>query len=221
MECKRGERSPLGDSLRAHYEGGLLLCFIRYAMTCNLNPMKRGPSLWWLGVAALVFLFGAGGGIALLVWQIVGLGGGDTFLVPSTQVLQVDAPGTYILWHDYQVTFEGKVYNKEPALPDQTILRLTHEGEEMPMASVWGSTVTSGQHAKTDVGRYEIDEPGEYTLHVTGFDEARVFSFGQSRLKDILSAVVGCVLLSLLGWLGGPAIMAVVLILRSQRPKEC
>jgi hypothetical protein len=182
--------------------------------------MKRGPSLWWLLVAALVFLSGAGGGVALLVWQIVGLGGGDTFLVPSTQVFQVDAPGTYVLWHDYQITFEGKVYNKEPALPDQTVLRLIHKGEEVPAVNVWGSTVTSGQHAKTDVARYEIEDPGDYTLHVSGFDEPRVFSFGQSRLKDILFAVLGCVLLSLLGWIGGPAIVVVVLILRSQRSKE-
>ena len=182
--------------------------------------MKRGPSLWWMAVAALLFLFGAGGGIALLVWQIMGLDGSDPFLAPSTQELRLDVPGTYILWHDYQITFEGTVYNKEPTLPDQTVLRLTHDGKELPMASLWGSTVTSGQHAKMEVGRYEIETPGAYTLHVGGFNEPRVLSFAQSRLKDIFLAVLGCLFLSLLGWLGSPIIIVVVLILRSQRPKE-
>ncbi len=85
---------------------------------------KVRPSLWWFATAPLLFLLGAGGGTALLVAQIIGLHGGETFLAPSTQALSIEEAGTYILWHDHQIIFQGKTYNKPEGLPDQAVIRL-------------------------------------------------------------------------------------------------
>ena len=181
---------------------------------------KPKPSLWWLVAAPLLFLLGAGGGTALLIWQVIGLHKGETFPVPSTQTFNLDEPGTYILWHDHKITFQGKVYNKPESLPDQAVISLKHDGTEIPMRGSWGSGTTSGQHEKKEIGRYIIEMPGQYTLSASGFDEERVFSFGRSGLKGVLWATVACLLLNLLGWFGAPVIIVVVLVQRARKKKE-
>jgi hypothetical protein len=180
---------------------------------------KKKPTLWWLALAPIIFVLGAGGGTALLILRIIGLHEGQTFLVPSTQDIHIVEPGTYILWHDDKITFEGTVYNKPESLPDQAKIVLTHDGEKIPMRTSWGSGSTSGTHEKKEVGRYQLETPGEYTLSVEGFSENRVFSFGRSELKGVLVAALVCLLLNLLGWFGAPAIFIIVLVMRAQRKK--
>lgn len=181
---------------------------------------KKKPSLWWLILAPIIFVLGAGGGTALLIWRVIGLHEGEIFLVPSTQTFQIVEPGTHILWHDYKITFEGTVYNKPESLPDQARIILTHDGEEVPMRKSWGSSSISGTHEKKEIGRYKIATPGDYRLSVEGFSEKRVFSFGRSELKEVLFAALGCLLLNLGGWFGAPAIVIVVLVIRTRRNRE-
>ena len=132
---------------------------------------KIKPSLWWLAFAPVMFLIGAGGGTSLLVWQVLGLNAGQPFPVPSKQEFKIDEPGTYVLWHNYKITFNGTVYNKPESLPGQAEILLTHEGREVPMKSSWGVTTTSGNHEKKEIGRHEIDTSGEYTLMFRAFTQ--------------------------------------------------
>ncbi|MDA3799911.1 MAG: hypothetical protein PF692_12615 [Kiritimatiellae bacterium] len=181
---------------------------------------KKKPSLWWIALAPIIFIFGVGGGTALLLWRVIGLHEGQTFLVPSAQEFQITEPGTYILWHDYKITFDGIVYNKPESLPDQVSIQLRHEEKEVPMRTSWGASSTSGTHEKKEIGRYGITTPGKYTLSVNGLKEKRVFSFGRSEIKGLLLAALICLLLNLFGWLGAPALVAVVLVMRARRGKE-
>ncbi|NQT18628.1 MAG: hypothetical protein HQ592_02905 [Planctomycetes bacterium] len=180
------------------------------------------PSLSWLLLAAIVFVVGAGGGTALLVTKIIDLPKGKTFIVPSTQTFNIDRPGTHTLWHDYRITFKGKVYNKPEELPDQATITLENEqtGEVIPMSESWHSTVTSGQHEKTEIGSYNIEQAGTYVLSVTGLDDEHVFSFGRSYLKGLIGAILACVVLSLLGVFGAIAIVIVVLVARSRNKRR-
>jgi hypothetical protein len=173
------------------------------------------PSLWWIVVAVLVFLAGTGGGVGVVVWQILNLPGSETFLVPSQQTFHLEEPGTYRLWNDHMTTFHGKVYNKSETLPDQALMELTRDGELLEMHASIGWKTTSGSHAKTSIGRYEINEPGIYTLTVTGFDEERIFSFGRSGVKAVLLSVLACIVLCLAGCLGSLIIIIIVLAKRS------
>jgi len=178
--------------------------------------IERKPSLWWLVLAPLIFLLGAGGGTALLIVRIASLSKGETFLAPVERSFAIEEPGTYILWHDYRILFEGRAFNTEPSLPSGAGIRLSHRGEEIPTARSWGATVTSGQHEKSEVARYVIEEPGEYTLAITGLHEDHVFSFARSGVKGILGAAFACLLLNLLGWIGAPVVIIVVLVRRSR-----
>jgi hypothetical protein len=185
-----------------------------------MKKMKQKPSLWWLAVAPLVFILGAGGGTALLMWQVLGSHGGDTFLVPSTQTFAIEEPGTYVLWHDHQIVFEGKSFSKSDGLPDQAIIKLTHQQTEVPMSGTWGATVTSGQHEKKEVGRFTIDQPGSYVLSASGFTEEHVFSFARSGVGRVIWAALLCLLLNLIGWLAPPVILIIVLVMRSRSVKS-
>jgi len=179
--------------------------------------MRRKLSLWWLAVAALLFVAGTGGGIAVLVHGIISLPEGHTFLVPSTQTFQLAEPGPYVVWHDYQTTIKGKVFNKPAELPDQTTITLTHKGKEIPTAKLWSSTITSGQHQKVSIARYHIEEPGAYSLTVEGLAEPRVFTFSRPIFKPLFQAILSGVFLILFGWLGASIGVAFILILRSRK----
>jgi len=181
---------------------------------------KPKPSLWWLALAPVLFILGVGGGTAILIYQTFTLPPGQTFLVPSVQTVEVKEPGTYLLWHDNRILFQGKVYNKPAFLPDQAVIRLEFEGREIPSQSTWGASTTSNQHEKREIGRYALDELGTYTLAVSGFTEEHVFSFGRSALKKIVGAAIACGILNLIGFLGAPILIAVVLILRDRSRKK-
>jgi len=184
-----------------------------------MNP-KLKPSLWWLVLAPILFILGVGGGTAILIWQVLMLPPGQTFRVPSVQTVEVTEPGTYLLWHDNRILFQGKAYNKPRYLPDQAIIHLEIEGREIPTQSSWGATTTSGQHEKQEIGRYVLTEPGDYTLSVSGFTEEHVFSFRRSELKGIMGAAIVCGILNLMGFLSAPILIAVVMILRDRSKKN-
>jgi hypothetical protein len=180
-----------------------------------MNP-KRKPSLGWLVLAPLLFILGVGGGTAILIHQIMQLPAGHTFQVPSVQTIDITEPGTYLLWHNNRIEFEGTVYNKAAFLPDQTVIRLEKNGQVIPPRHSWDATTTSGNHQKIEVGRYDLTQMGAYRLSVSGFTEPHVFSFGRSALGKLLMAGILCLILNLIGWFGTPLFIALIFILRSR-----
>lgn len=166
-------------------------------------------------LAPLIFLSGVGGGTFVLIRQMITLPDDDTFSAPASRTLRINEPGKYVLWHDYKVMFNGRMYNKPEALPDQTVISLTRDGREIPGNPSLSSCVTSGQNEKRSVMRYQLDEAGEYMFSITGLDEERIFSFGPSRIKDILFAIALCLVLNLFGWIGAPAVVVIVLVKRA------
>jgi hypothetical protein len=180
-----------------------------------VNP-KRKPSLWWLVLAPLLFILGMGGGTAILIYQIMQLPAGETFCVPSVQTIEVTEPGTYLVWHNNRISFDGTFYNKSAALPDQTVIRLEQDGNVIAPQRSWGSSSSSEQSQKIEVGRYELTEKGTYTLSVTGFTEPHIFSFGLSALGKLFMAGILCLVLNLIGWFGTPIFIALIFILRSR-----
>lgn len=180
-----------------------------------MNP-KRNPSLGWLALAPLLFLLGVGGGTAILFRQIMQLPAGHTFQAPSVQTIDITESGTYLLWHNNRVLFNGTVFNKTAFLPDQTVIRLEQDGQVISPQRSWGATTTSGQRQKIEVGRYNLTQPGSYRLSVSGFTEPHVFTFGQSALGNLFMASILCLILNLIGWFGTPLFIALIFILRSR-----
>ena len=180
---------------------------------------KQKPSLWWLATAPLIFFLGVFGGTALIVWQAINLNEGDPFIAPSIQTINIEQAGTYALWNDYKINYNGKIYSKPEDLPDQTTISLKINDKNIKMLKSWNSSSASGQHEKLEVGRYCIEVPGTYILEISGLTEDRVFSFGRSNMSGLLWAAVSCLILNLLGWLGAPAIIIIVMVKRNKGEK--
>jgi len=177
---------------------------------------KRKPSLWWLVLAPLLFILGMGGGTAILIYQVMRLPAGETFRAPSVQTIEVTEPGTYLVWHNNRISFDGTFYNKSAFLPDQTTIRLEQDGHVIAPRRSWGSSTSSEQSQKVEVGRYDLTEKGVYTLSITGFTEPHIFSFGRSDLSKLFMAAIVCLILNLIGWFGTPIFIALIFILRSR-----
>ena len=188
------------------------------------NKMKeiRKLSLWWLALSPLILVLGVGGSSLLALRAIQAMDSVRAFLVPSTQLLAIEEPGVYMLWHDYEGIVQGKVYKSPEALPDGATIVLKNEltAEEIPMVPLGGSTGKSGQHKRVELGRYTILVPGKYVLSVSGFDDQRVLSFDQvypDRFRR--SAIQGNIVYAL-GWLGALLVIVVVIVLRRDNQKR-
>lgn len=79
---------------------------------------SAAPPLWLLGVAAVILVAGLGGGLLLSQWS-QHAPAGTRFLVPGSTTVQIEQPGTYVLWDEYQTIFEGEQYILAPKTEEQ------------------------------------------------------------------------------------------------------
>ncbi len=105
-----------------------------------------------------------------------------TFRVPGSVEIYIEEPGRYYLWNNYSTVFESRSYSFDKELPHGLSFSLIEKdsGSTIPMKSDSSISSESGNQKKSAIGYYELANPGEYTLSVSGNTENRVFSFGKS-----------------------------------------
>jgi hypothetical protein len=126
------------------------------------------------------------------------------FVAPGTNELQIVEPGAYMLWHDYETVFEGRVYSSSTnSLPNGLEIRLRNKSTgqfvelRMNRTTYWSTGSTSRQ----SIGTFDVPTPGAYDLSVAGPATAFVVSFGKPWGLKLLAAIA----------IGGPigALMAI------------
>lgn len=181
------------------------------------------PGRGWYVIAALTFVICVGGGIALFVSSILDvLPKGMQFLVPGSTTITVERAGKYVLWHDARTVYRGRVFNKPKELPDgvEISLKSRDSGERVTMESNPSMSYSSGSHQSYSIANFDIGTPGEYELVVSGDIDEMVFSFGRSRLFEIIAGIAGGVALQLIGLVGASVLAVVVFIKRVQAKRR-
>lgn len=178
---------------------------------------KLKPSIYWLALAPLLFLAGVGGGTAVLLKKILDPPAEATFVAPITRTFKIKNPGSYVLSHNYKAIFNGHQFDNPPNLPESAVISLKNSGGAINMEESWGSGSTSSTDSRKEIGRFEITEPGDYTLSISGLPEPHLITLGKSVIMGIVSTAAVCILLNLIGWFGAPAVIIIVL---SQRLKN-
>ena len=180
---------------------------------------KTGLSLWWILPAPIILVAGIGGGLMWLFQAMTGIPS-DTiqFRTPGTIPFELANPGTYVLWHDAQAVFQGRIYNNSSDLPDDLRVSLVdvETGNEVYMRRAIGTRRLSKKHIRHTVGKFDIEKPGDYELSVAGDEQARIFAMGSSYMGKLAVAAVACAALNLVGWIGSLAIVIGVLVKRTQ-----
>ncbi len=112
------------------------------------------------------------------------------FLVPGTEVVEVEKTGRYYLWNDFQTFFDGKSYNRSENIPDGVEVRITGvDGEELGFSSDTSISSSSGSSSRNSIGFVEVTRPMRVTVSVLGDFEERVFSFSEDGVLKMLGLV--------------------------------
>jgi hypothetical protein len=107
------------------------------------------------------------------------------FVVPGTSVLNLDAPGTYTIYHEADSVVDGKLYSA-PNIAGLSV-NVTAEASGQQMAVVvpgFSSSYSVGGHSGKSVLAFDIATPGRYRL-------AAAYSGGQSGPQTVLAVSRG------------------------------
>lgn len=158
--------------------------------------MKTGANTIIIGISILVI-----GGFILPILCVLPLfldsRNTEQFIVPSTQTFEIENPGRYYLWNDYQTFFEGTQYSKPEALPDGLEISIKNEaGDTLFFQTDTNITFTSGNTSRNSIAHLEFDQPETIILSFVGDHEPRVFSFGEAFIGKFFSRIFGAVALA-------------------------
>ena len=108
-------------------------------------------------------------------------------LSPGAVEISVGQTGRYYLWNNYSTVFEGRSYSASKELPDGFLFALTENssGQKVPLQTDLSISSECWGHKKSSVGYFEVKNPGQYILDISGNTEDRVFSFGKSVFGNI------------------------------------
>lgn len=181
------------------------------------------PGRWWYGVAAAVLVVGVGVFIGLLYSGISGMGKAmQRGVVPGQFEVQVEKPGTQIIYHEFQSVMDGKVFSSRQGLQPLQIRVVAKESGTKVSTTKAGanSTYTYGSYSGRSILSFEASQPGTYALSVVyagnaagpEFVLAVGPSFGSGLVFTILSAVI-----TLLVTIGLSAVIAIVTFVKRRQ----
>ncbi|MBW8865675.1 MAG: hypothetical protein JF609_12300 [Verrucomicrobia bacterium] len=145
----------------------------------------------------VLFVFGVLVIPLLVVGSLVLQKSGDVqFKVPGTAEANVEKPGRYYLWNDYETIYNGKTYHNSKHLPGGLEIKIIGpDGADLPLVSDASITMTSNGNSKDAIGYVEVAHPGKVKIAVTGDSEERIFSFARSTLLRLFGVISGGVIL--------------------------
>ncbi|MBX9775821.1 MAG: hypothetical protein K2Y71_15685 [Xanthobacteraceae bacterium] len=180
----------------------------------------RVPGRRWYVVAAVIALAGWTAMALLLVSRI-----GDStgrmmrVLVPGQTDLMLKEPGTYTIFHEYQSTFEGRVY--DVATVSGLIVTVRAGGAVIPLvATKAGTRYRVGSLAGRSLFDFEVRTPGTYQISAS-YDGGRkepqtVLAIDRGFVGDLVMTILGALALAL-GGMGIAVAISVVVFLKRRR----
>lgn len=162
------------------------------------GELEIGPSRWYYGLAALVFVCG---------WVFFGLflfknlsGLSDKLqqvVVPGKAELTLRNPGEYTIYHEYRSVVGSKIYSTEESLSGlECALASKTTGQTVRLSrSSVSSSYSVGGRSGVAVLDFTIAQPGVYELSA-GYAEGHngpeaVLAVGQGFATGILTTVFG------------------------------
>ena len=154
--------------------------------------------------AAAVAAAGVVGAAAIAVSAFLSLGDPVRFVAPGAGTVEVQAPGRYVIWHEYRTTFENHVYRSAPGLPAGARFTVRGpDGPPLPVGPAGSQSWKGGAAERQAVGRFEAPGAGRYTVVLDGPFPPMVIAVTPDFMGRLLLSIGAAVLLALLGVGGG------------------
>jgi len=197
-------------------------------MSGSMMHQPKPPSiLWAVGVSAVIGVLGVVAFIGLLFTSIFGLGDRMTqHVMPGSHTLQLDEPGTYTIFHEYQSVVNGTRYGTSPNDIQTLTCEVVQVGAagsaEMgipvvpPSANMNYNLMERSGYA---IFQFTINQPGSYRFSAFYPNEdgpETVLAVSLGFMGDLLFAILGCFAILIVT---GIAITAVMLFAVFKRSK--
>lgn len=180
--------------------------------------MKKGLKTLIAGIA--IFLTGAVALPAFFVFTLLSGGmAGQQFIAPGSAEIQIEKPGRYYLWNDYQTVYDGTTYNDSLTVPGGLTIRFSDaSGQPLPLNADTSMSINIGSSSKNSIGFIEVTTPGSVAVSVSGEVESRVFSVSAFSLAGFARMILSGLALAFAGL--AILIWGIVKLVRSSRSEK-
>jgi hypothetical protein len=179
----------------------------------------RPPGRRWYVVAAIVAL---AGWVAMAVFLASRLGDSTgrmmRVLVPGQTDLMLKEAGTYTIYHEYESTFEGRVYHVTSVSGLNITVRARPSGEVVPLQSTMNTRYRIGSTAGRSLFDFEVRAPGSYQISATYGDGRKepqtVLAVDRGFVGSLAITILGAIAMAFAGTGAAIAIAVIVLVKR-------
>ena len=191
-----------------------------------MNGQATGPSRWYYGVAALVFVAGWVLFALVLFKNLSGLSSRlQQVVVPGKAELNLAQAGTYTIYYEYESVVGSRVYATGRSLSGlECGLTAKATGANVPVSSTTVSSHYSlGSRSGFGVFDFTIDRPGIYVLSAQ-YAEGRegpevVLAVGQGFATGIVTTVFGGLAI-VFGSMGAAVVIALITLLKRVKARR-
>ena len=144
-------------------------------------------------------------------------------LVPAQTDLMLKEAGTYTIFHEYQSTFEGRVYDVDSVSGLNITVRTWPGGEDIPLRSTTDTRYRVASTAGRSLFDFDVRAPGTYRISAT-YDDGRkeprtVLAIDRGFIGSLVMTILGGIAMALVGT-GAAIAIAVVVFVRRRRARQ-
>jgi len=191
-----------------------------------MTGQDTGPSRWYYGLAALVFV---AGWVLFGLFLFKNLGGLSSKLqqvvVPGRAELNLGRPGAYTIYYEYESVVGARVYSTGRRLSGlECAVRSKATGENVPVSpTTVSSNYSLGGRSGIGAFDFKVDRPGAYELSAS-YPEGRegpevVLAVGQGFVTGIVTTVFGGLAI-VFGSMGAAVAIALITLLKRVRARR-
>ena len=180
------------------------------------------PKRFWYIVAILLFLVPMiAGGTTIFNTITSYFSGGTQLMVPGETDIQVNKPGTYLIFYETSAFTEFNIANNQLGRSFGIAIMDLATGEELNLRPPeFGGTETSGAIVRKAIAEVKFDTVGYYSAEVAGeIPDSDGLLIRRFDFAGIITGVVWTFGLFFLGFLAGP-VMALVVLVKRQKDKR-
>ncbi len=187
-----------------------------------LAPADIRPARFWYGVAVLVFLIPMiAGGVAMFKAFKSYLSGGTPLMVPGETDIQVNKPGTYVIFYETSMFTLANIVNNRLGRDFGIAVMDIATGEDLKLQPAgYNATEELGTTVRQALAEVQFNSVGFYSATVAGQipagDRLIVRRFD---LVELGKSVAWALALFFLGFIAGP-VMALVVLVKRQNDKR-
>jgi hypothetical protein len=138
--------------------------------------------------------------------------------VPGQTEIVFKEPGTYTIFHEYQSTFDGRVYDVAAVSGLNVTVRARPGGDDVPLSPATGTRYRVGSNAGRSLFDFEVRAPGSYQIAAT-YDGGRkepqtVLAIDRGFVGDLLITILGAMAMAFAGMGAAIAIAIIVFVKR-------